>query len=72
MDLSEVADKETIRANNLLFSCEAVSQYVNKPDKFNQQDRLKNVKSYLTETKMATETEEVSERKCSACDKTMT
>ena len=64
-----MVDEETILVNTPLFSCEAVSQYVHKPDKFNRQDRWKNVKSYLTETKMATETEEVSKRKCPACDK---
>ena len=69
VDLIEMVDEETILVNDPLFSREAISQYVNKPDKFNQQDKRKNVKSYLTETKIATETEEVSKRKCPACDK---
>ena len=69
VNLIEMVDKETILINDSLFSREAVNQYVHKPDKFNQQDRRKNIKSYLAKTKMVTEIEEVSKRKCPACDK---
>ena len=68
-DLIEMVDEEKILVNDLLFSCEAVSLYVHKLDKSNRRHRWKNVISYLTETKMATETEDVSKRKCTACDK---
>ena len=61
--------KRQILVNDPLFSREAVCQYVHRPDKFNRQDRWKNVKSYLTETKIATETGEISRGKFPACDK---
>ena len=36
VNLIEMVDEETILVNNPLFSCEAVSQYAHKLDKFNQ------------------------------------
>ena len=64
-----MVDEETILVNDPLFSRQSVSQYVHKPDKFNQKDRQNNVQSYPIETKMATETEEASIKKCPATDK---
>ena len=63
-----MADEQTILISDPLFSREAVSQYVHKTDKFSQHVRWENVKSYLNETNMATEIEEVS-KKCPACGK---
>ena len=48
MDLIEMVDEETIPVNDPLFSRETLSQYVHKPNKFNREDRRKNVKSYFT------------------------
>ena len=41
MNLIEIVDEEKMLVNDPLFSCEAASQFVYKPDKFNQQNRPK-------------------------------
>ena len=52
VDPIEMVDKEIILVNDPLFSREAVSQYDHKPDKLTSKIG-KNIKSYVTETKMA-------------------
>ena len=54
-DLIDLVDKETSWVNDLLFSRDAASQYISKPDKHDQIDRRRKLKTYMTKNREASE-----------------
>lgn len=54
-ELIDLVYKENVLVNDLLFLRDAVSQYLSKPEKYDQSDRRRRLKTYMTETREGSE-----------------